>query len=995
MLFLCAGSGKYPEVVPDFRKNLNAAQNFPQKDGRRSGKFSFFWAERFFFRARCFIMVSKYQLYLPAPAGSVGETMNKQQLAAKIWNAANKMRSKIEANEYKDYILGFIFYKFLSDQEEKYLRENGLAAEEFPDALREENEDVVSFCRENLGYFMAYEHLFSTWLAEGSDFSVGEVRTALSAFSRLLSPHHEKIFHRIFATLETGLSKLGESTGAQTKAISDLIQLIRDIPMDGRQDYDVLGYIYEYLISNFAANAGKKAGEFYTPHEVSRLMSDIIAHHLRGREHIKIYDPTSGSGSLLITIGQSAARYMTNKDNILYYAQELKENTYNLTRMNLIMRGIKPDNITARNGDTLEADWPWFDDADPAGTYDPLYVDAVVSNPPYSQHWNPQGKESEPRYRYGLAPVSKADYAFLLHDLYHLKPDGIMAIVLPHGVLFRGDADGEGEGKIRKNLIENNHISAIIGLPANIFFGTGIPTIIMILRQKRDTSDVLFVDASGEYIKEGKQNKLQASNIRRIADAVIRREDIPGFARVVSKEEIRANGYNLNIPRYIAGKDAAETWDIYASLYGGLPEAELDALAPYWDAFPGLRDRLFRRDGTPYAQPAHEDMAAAVRDDEGMRRFLADYRARFSDFVPAMAERLLADPASLDAVQEEDRLWEDIRRRLAGFSLIDPYAAYQRLDDAWSAVALDLEAIQTEGWEAVRAVEPRMVLKKAGGRDVEVQDGWQGRILPFDLVERCLFPEERAAIEKAEQDLAAVVAEEEDILDSLPEEEKDGPWVNESGTAFNPKELARRAEDILAGADTPETAALAGYLALLDRKAGKEEKLAYIAAHTEADWSAVEGKAPYAKGKVQARLRALRAAITLPDDTAEGMLLRADGLLAREKSLRADVKDREAALAELVRARIPELTDDEARRLLTEKWAAPLGASLTAMADAVPKRLADAVTALMEKYGVTALDIERKSRDAGRALASLMDDLAGSAYDEKGLAGWKSLFTED
>lgn len=924
-------------------------------------------------------MVSKYQLYLPAPAGSVGETMNKQQLAAKIWNAANKMRSKIEANEYKDYILGFIFYKFLSDQEEKYLRENGLAAEDFPEALREENEDVVSFCRENLGYFMAYEHLFSTWLAEGPDFSVGEVRTALSAFSRLLSPHHEKIFHRIFATLETGLSKLGESTGAQTKAISDLIQLIRDIPMDGRQDYDVLGYIYEYLISNFAANAGKKAREFYTPHEVSRLMSDIIAHHLRGREHIKIYDPTSGSGSLLITIGQSAARYMTNKDNILYYAQELKENTYNLTRMNLIMRGIKPDNITARNGDTLEADWPWFDDADPAGTYDPLYVDAVVSNPPYSQHWNPQGKESEPRYRYGLAPVSKADYAFLLHDLYHLKPDGIMAIVLPHGVLFRGDADGEGEGKIRKNLIENNHISAIIGLPANIFFGTGIPTIIMILRQKRDSSDVLFVDASGEYIKEGKQNKLQASNIRRIADAVIRREDVPGFARVVSKEEIRANGYNLNIPRYIAGKDAAETWDIYASLYGGLPEAELDALAPYWDAFPGLRDRLFRRDGTPYAQPAHEDMAAAVRDDEGMRRFLAD-------------------PASLDAVQEEDRLWEDIRRRLAGFSLIDPYAAYQRLDDAWSAIALDLEAIQTEGWEAVRAVEPRMVLKKAGGRDVEVQDGWQGRILPFDLVERTLFEDKLGDIRAKKALLELCRSELAGLFEGLTDEEKDSPLVNDGCTGFNGKYAAARAGELLASQDHEGMKALAGYVTLCDRKAGKQAKLEYIATHPASQWELMDGKPPYVKANVQDVLdmfRQVRFALKYGPDTTERKIVEVSRCLKDEKSFQQEISKMEAALAEQVRARIPRLTDEEARRLLTEKWAVPLGASLAAMADAVPKRLADAVTAVMEKYGTTALDIETKSRGAGRALASLMDDLAGSDYDEKGLAGWKSLFTED
>ena len=206
---------------------------------------------------------------------------------------------------------------------------------------------------------------------------------------------------------------------ARTKAISGLLYLIKDIPMDGKQDYDVLGFIYEYLISNFAANAGKKAGEFYTPHEVSLLMSEIVAEHLKNRDEIKIYDPTSGSGSLLINIGKSVAKYMGTEDRIKYYAQELKENTYNLTRMNLIMRGIIPDNIETRNGDTLKEDWPYFDENDPLGTYEPLYVDAVVSNPPYSQNWDPP-EESDPRYKdYGIAPKSKADYAFLLHDLFH------------------------------------------------------------------------------------------------------------------------------------------------------------------------------------------------------------------------------------------------------------------------------------------------------------------------------------------------------------------------------------------------------------------------------------------------------------------------------------------------------------------------------------------------------------------------------------------------
>ena len=406
--------------------------------------------------------------------------MNKQQLANKIWESANRMRSKIEANEYKDYILGFIFYKFLSDKEVDRLKKDGYGEDDIREYVHENNPEVVAYCQQELGYFIAYDNLFSTWLAKGNSFTVDNVRTALSAFNRLISETQKKVFSKIFNTLETGLSKLGDSTSSQTKSISELIQLIKDIPTDGKQDYDVLGFIYEYLISNFAANAGKKAGEFYTPHEVSQLMSEIVAHHLKDREKIEIYDPTSGSGSLLITIGKSVAKYTKSKDDIMYYAQELKENTYNLTRMNLVMRGIKPDNIFTRCGDTLEQDWPMYDDV--TQEYNPLYLDAVVSNPPYSQRWDPKHKDTDPRYRYGIAPKGKADYAFLLHDLYHLKPEGIMTIVLPHGVLFRGDAlggpdgQGEGEGKIRRNLIENNNIEAIIGLPANIFFGTGIPT---------------------------------------------------------------------------------------------------------------------------------------------------------------------------------------------------------------------------------------------------------------------------------------------------------------------------------------------------------------------------------------------------------------------------------------------------------------------------------------------------------------------------------------
>ena len=289
--------------------------------------------------------------------------MNKQQLASKIWESANKMRSKIEANEYKDYILGFIFYKFLSNKEVKEMEAMGASdEEELKQILQESNTRIVDQLKNRIGYFIAYDNLFSTWIKKGKDFDVSNVRDGLSAFDRLINPNHKKVFEGIFNTLQTGLSKLGDNSKSQTKAISDLLYLIKDIPMDGKQDYDVLGFIYEYLISNFAANAGKKAGEFYTPHEVSLLMSEIIAEHLKDRDKIEIYDPTSGSGSLLINIGKSASKYIKGENRIKYFAQELKQNTYNLTRMNLVMRGILPENIVTRNGDTLAEDWPFFDE---------------------------------------------------------------------------------------------------------------------------------------------------------------------------------------------------------------------------------------------------------------------------------------------------------------------------------------------------------------------------------------------------------------------------------------------------------------------------------------------------------------------------------------------------------------------------------------------------------------------------------------------------------
>lgn len=703
--------------------------------------------------------------------------MNKQQLAAKIWESANKMRSKIEANEYKDYILGFIFYKFLSEKEVKYLKENDWTDEYLPE-LTEEDTETLESVQKNLGYFISYENLFSTWIEKGRDFSVQDVRDALSAFSRLINPTHKKVFEGVFDTLQTGLSKLGDSSASQSKAISDLIHLIKDIPMDGKQDYDVLGFIYEYLISMFAANAGKKAGEFYTPHEVSMLMSEIVADHLKDRDEIKIYDPTSGSGSLLINIGKSAAKFIENENNIKYYAQELKQNTYNLTRMNLVMRGILPDNIVTRNGDTLENDWPYFDENDPIGTYDPLYVDAVVSNPPYSQAWNPEDKETDPRYaRFGLAPKGKADYAFLLHDLFHIKSDGIMTIVLPHGVLFRG---GE-EGEIRKNLIEQNHIDAIIGLPANIFFGTGIPTIIMVLKQKRTNTDVLIVDASKGFIKVGKNNKLRASDIKRIVDVVTKRESVEKFSKVVSRDEIRNNEYNLNIPRYVDSSEASESWDIYASMFGGIPWSEIDELKEYWHAFPSLKSALFENTSSDYCKLTATDIKKVIKDHNDIQSFENNYYAAFNGFDQYLYDELIDKMDTLNISKTEAVLSLNIFERLKNIPLVDKYEAYQLLDDDWTKLAVDLEMIQTEGFEATKKVDPNMVVKKKDGKEQEVQEGWVGRIIPFDLIQDTLLADDKVALKEKENRLSEIASEYEELFESLTEEEKEGDYASEGG----------------------------------------------------------------------------------------------------------------------------------------------------------------------------------------------------------------------
>jgi len=879
---------------------------------------------------------SSYQKYNQKPKTALfklellltGFIVNKQQLAAKIWESANQMRSKIEANEYKDYILGFIFYKYLSDQLVQFVTRQGMTPEDIK-ALNEEDSDTVEYVQSNLGYFIAYDNLFSTWIDPTSEFNESNVRDALSAFSRLISPTYKKLFDGIFTTLETGLSKLGESAGKRTKAISDLLHLIKSIPMNGNLGYDVLGYIYEYLIEKFAANAGKKAGEFYTPHEVSVLISNIIAHELKHKDTIKIYDPTSGSGSLLINIGEAFEKYAKNKDCITYYAQELKANTYNLTRMNLIMRGIKASNIKTRNGDTLEEDWPYFDDSDPQGSYYALHVDAVVSNPPYSQNWDPSFKDSDPRYsRFGLAPKTKADFAFLLHDLYHLKPDGIMAIVLPHGVLFRG---GE-EGEIRKQLIEQNHIDTVIGLPANIFFGTGIPTVILVLKQKRQNTDVLVVDASKHFMKEGKNNKLQASDIKRITDAVINRESIDKFSQLVSKQTLRDNGYNLNIPRYVDSSATAESWDLHATMLGGIPNNEIAELDNFWQAFPQLRSTLFTPKSAAYSELAidKQDVNASISGHPQVIEFISAYNQAFDGFDDQLNAQLIQNWQSVKRNQQETVLSAELFARLGPIVLIDKYQAYQYLNNQWQLIIADLEMMQTEGFAATKQVDPNIVIKKKDGKDTEVQDGWKGHILPFDLVQQTYLSHDIKALADKETRLAEIDSALEEILESLTEEEREQDTVKESKDGFANAEIGKAAKAFL-----------------------KEQK---------------------------------DSKVKFEDESYEAKIIRANKLIDEEKTLKKTVKDAATALHLKTKTTIETLTDEQVNNLLYLKWIAPLSTELAGMPNAVISQLTRQVQSLADKYTITYSQVASNIKTTEQELAEMMGKLTGNEFDMQGLA---------
>ncbi len=484
----------------------------------------------------------------------MAEVDNSKDLIGVLWSGADILRSKMDANEYKDYLLGIVFYKYLSDsflikvydllydEKPESLK---VALEAYKEALEDDSaEELKEQLLSEYHYVIEPDLTYTNFadLARNNSFNREQLQKAFNNIEQ-----SDPLFADLFTDIDLYSNRLGTGDQKQSDTISSLIKEIDKADLLN-SDADVLGNAYEYLIGQFASETGKKAGEFYTPQAVSKILTKIAITGQENKRGLSVYDPCMGSGSLLL----NAKKYAAEPDYIRYYGQELMTSTYNLARMNMFLHGIVPQNQILRNGDTLDGDWPTGEETD---------FNMVLMNPPYSAKWSAaKGFLQDERFSdYGvLAPKSKADYAFLLHGLYHLKNNGTMAIVLPHGVLFRGAA----EGKIREKLLRSGNIYAVIGLPSNLFYNTSIPTCIIVLKKHREGRDVLFIDASKKFEKGKKQNAMTDKHIDSVIDLYNNRVTVDKESYLASFEDIEKNDFNLNIPRYVDNFEKEEEVDI-------------------------------------------------------------------------------------------------------------------------------------------------------------------------------------------------------------------------------------------------------------------------------------------------------------------------------------------------------------------------------------------------------------------------------------------------
>lgn len=851
-----------------------------------------------------------------------------EEIKRRLWNGANELRGSMDASRYKDYMLGLMFYKFLSDKTLETFKETaGLGnvteaelIEEYNKANVEYGDDLEKMIQEMLGYYVAPEHLYHKWISDINEgkFEVQKVIDSLNHFERTIATSDEaKDFEGLFSssTLDLTNTALGSNLNERSKNIKALILLFADLNMVDLQKGDVLGDAYEYLIGQFAMESGKKAGEFYTPHQVSEVMAQIVA---KSGDIKSIYDPTVGSGSLLLTVKKHLDK--DSQKELKYYGQEKNTATYNLTRMNLLLHGVRPDKMTIKNGDTLAHDWP----EDPAKPNEGVQFDGVVMNPPYSvSNWNKAGlKVSDPRFEIAgtLPPDSKGDFAFLLHGLYHLSTEGTMGIVLPHGVLFRGSSEGD----IRQRLLEKNYIDAVIGLPSNLFTNTGIPVVIMILKKNRSIdAPVLIIDASNSFIKVGKQNVLQEKDIAKIVDVYVNKTEIHGYSHLADREEIRKNEYNMNIPRYVESIDSEISHDVDAHLFGGIPQSNIDDLSVLQSLVPEvLKSNLQTiRPGYVTLKKSVNELTEEILNDAHITSISSEIRAKTEMYIAKYFDVLRNIDSSTDLRELMDEMLESIKETLKNYKFIDVYNGYQIIAEVWkNALIHDTEIIANEGfYNAGRTREPNMITKGSGKNKREEQDGYVGCIVPNDLIATELYSEEIKAIDEKKNDVQDIDGE----LSELVENAKVEDSVKNSALFVALKKNEN---------DEPGDS--------FDSKSLK-------AALKEANKDSEEYK----------------------------LLKKVDNLLSRKSSLNKDIKNEEKELKDAVQERILSLNDEEIDKLMFKKW---FGSTTNQMVDLIKiplKAELDTLEMLVKRYADTLSDIDNEIESLMSEFEALRSEL--------------------
>lgn len=814
--------------------------------------------------------------------------LKKSQLYTSLWQSCDELRGGMDASQYKDYVLTLLFMKYVSD---KYARS--------PDALIEVPEgggfaDMVALKGEK----------------EIGD-KINKIIARLAEANDLRGVIDQADFN--------DESKLGSGKEMQDR-LSKLVAIFDglDFRANRAEGDDLLGDAYEYLMRHFATESGKSKGQFYTPAEVSRIMAQVVGIGPETRQDQTIYDPTCGSGSLLLKAADEAPRGIT------IYGQEMDVATWALARMNMILHGHPTAELW--RGNTLAS--PYF-----KNRHDNLRTfDFAVANPPFSaKSWSnglDPANDGFKRFEYGIPPAKNGDYAFLLHLVTSLKSTGKGAIILPHGVLFRGNREAD----IRRNLVRRGLIKGIIGLPANLFYGTGIPACILVIDKEgaAEREGIFMIDASRGFVKDGNKNRLRAQDIHKIVDVFNRQAELPRYSRMVSLEEIsnEANEFNLNLPRYIDSSEPEDLHDLEAHLNGGIPDRDLDALETYWRVFPTLRRTLFRANGRPgYSDSVMEGRAvkAAILEHEEFQTFAARARSIFDEWRAAQEPRLLDHDTDTLPRHVIRSLSEDLLLRYEELPLVDAYDIYQRLMEYWEQVMQDdVYLIVAEGWQAGRGLReaidretPEFSIRK--GRKTTK---YVGELVPAPLLIARFFADQQAEADRLAARLDEIGQRKQEFEEEHGADEGalDGLEGARGVTKGNVQDRAVEIRDLL--------------LKALPQGRPEREQAAAIGKTTfgSKDWQ----KGVEDEDGLFEELDVLYDYLHLTDEESETKKAHKEALL----SLHRAVRDRYATL-----------TEAEIKTLVVEdKWLASIREAIDGEVERLTQRVAARVQELEERY---------------------------------------------